>query len=132
MARPLKKGFGADNIEYDKDGAGGNKPISIKQKLDEVATGIEAVHVMTTAVVDGANGAWQKRTLAGNETFTFTLVAGQSIFATVVPGANTLTLTNVDEWVGGIAPPVIEAEHAFVFWSDDGVTVTGQSVGGIS
>lgn len=92
----------------------------------------EKVHTMTSAAVDVANGNWQKRTLAGNETLTFTIATGQSVYVTVVPGANTLTLTNVDEWVGGAAPSTIEAEHAFVFWSDDGVNITGQSVGGIS
>lgn len=92
----------------------------------------ETVHVMTDALIDAANSTWQTRTLAGNETLTFSLATGQSVYATVVPGANTLTLTNVNEWVGGAAPSSIEAEHAFVFWSDNGSTITGQSVGGIS
>lgn len=92
----------------------------------------EKVHTMTSAAVDVANGNWQKRTLAGNETLTFAIATGQSVYVTAVIGANTLTLSNVDEWVGGSAPATIEAEHAFVFWSDDGVTITGQSVGGIS
>lgn len=92
----------------------------------------EKVHTMTSAAVDASNGNWQKRTLAGNETLTFTIGQGQSVYVTVVPGANTLTLSNVNEWVGGSAPSTIEAEHAFVFWSDDGSTITGLSVGGIS
>lgn len=92
----------------------------------------ELVYTMTSAAVDASNGNWQKRTLAGNETLTFTIAQGQSVFVTVVPGANTLTLTNVTEWVGGSAPSAIEAEHAFVFWSDDGSTITGFSLGGIS
>jgi len=99
--------------------------------LDEVT---ETVHTMTGVDIDPVNGTWQKRTLAGNETFTFSNFAtGQAVFVTVVPGANTLTLSNVNEWVGGSAPVTIEAEHAFVFWSDDGgVTITGNSIGGIS
>jgi hypothetical protein len=92
----------------------------------------EFIHTMTTAAVDVTNGIGQSRTLAGNETLTFAIAAGQSVYITVIPGANTLTLTNVDEWVGGSAPATIEAEHAFVFWSDDGVTITGNSIGGIS
>lgn len=92
----------------------------------------EIVHTMTSAAVVASNGTWQKRTLAGNETLTFTIAAGQSVFVTVVPGANTLTLSNVSEWVGGSAPASVEAEHLFVFWSDDGVTVSGLSIGGIS
>jgi hypothetical protein len=92
----------------------------------------ETIHTMTSAAVDASNGNWQTRTLAGNETLTFTIAAGQSVYVTVVPGANTLTLSNVNEWVGGSAPSTIEAEHAFVFWSDNGSTITGNSIGGIS
>lgn len=92
----------------------------------------ETVYSMITVAVDSSNGTWQKRVMTGNETFTFTIGAGQSVFLTVIPGANTLTLSNVTEWVGGAAPTTIEAEHAFVFWSDDGTTITGQSVGGIA
>jgi hypothetical protein len=92
----------------------------------------EAVFVMPSPAIVDTNGGWQKRTLAGNETLTFSLAIGASIYVTVVAGANTLDLSNVDEWVGGSAPATIEAEHAFVFWSDDGVTITGSSLGGIS
>ena len=92
----------------------------------------ELVDILANAFIDAKNGTWQRRTLAGNETLTFSLFSGQSVYLTVVPGANTLTLTNVTEWVGGAAPSTIEAEHAFVFWSDDGIAVTGMSIGGIS
>jgi hypothetical protein len=92
----------------------------------------ETVHTMTSALIDAANGTMQKRTMADNETLTFTLAAGQSVYVTIVPAAFTLTLTNVTEWTGGAAPTTIEAEHGFVFWSDDGVTVSGHSVGGIA
>lgn len=92
----------------------------------------ELVRPLTNALIDADLGTWQTRTLAGNETLTFDLFSGQSVYLTVIPGANTLTLTNVTEWVGGAAPSTIEAEHAFVFWSDDGIAVTGMSIGGIS
>lgn len=136
-----------DNIAADKvltidciqklkyDDAAGNwvSVLDTNRTLDgRIQDWLEIVHTMTTVAVDATNGTWQKRILAGNETFTFNIFGGQSVFVTVIPGANTLTLTNVDEWVGGAAPSIIEAEHLFIFWSDDGVTVSGLSVGGIS
>lgn len=92
----------------------------------------ETVYTMTTALVDAANGTVQTRTMAGNETLTFSIAAGQTVSVTIIPGANTLTLTNVTKWVGGAAPGTIEAEHCFAFWSDDGATIIGNSLGSIA
>ncbi|MDB4311861.1 hypothetical protein N9937_00385 [bacterium] len=92
----------------------------------------ETIYTMPDAVIDSMNGTWQERTLAGDETFTFSIGEGQSVFVTVIVGANTLTLSNVTKWVGGALPSAIEPEHNFVFWSPDGVTVIGQSGGGVA
>ncbi len=93
----------------------------------------EKVHTAATVDIDPANGNVQVRTLAGNETLTFANIdAGQSVVLKVVPGANTLTLTNVAKWTnGGSAPSSIEAEHWLVITNIDG-TIVGTDVGGVS
>jgi len=93
----------------------------------------EIVGVMPALDVDPANGNIQTRTMAGNETWTFTnLAIGQSVLVQVVPGANTLTLTNVDEWTqGGTVPSTIEAKHGLLFTNIDGLII-GADQGGIS
>jgi hypothetical protein len=89
---------------------------------------------MTSAAVIGTNGNWQKRTLAGAETLTFTMSeGGQAIMVDVTFAGQTLAYTNVDEWVGGAAPGALTGEQRFVFTSDDGGTVVvGQLVGSIA
>lgn len=93
----------------------------------------ELVHTAASVDIDPANGNVQVRTLAGNETFTFTnIAAGQTVLIKVIPGANTLTLTNVAKWTdGGTAPASIEAEHWLVISNVDG-TIVGTDVGGVS
>jgi hypothetical protein len=93
----------------------------------------EKVHTATTVAIDPANGNIQVRTLTGNETLTFSNVAaGQSVVLKVVPGANTLTLTNIAKWTdNGSAPSTIAAEHWLVVTNIDG-TIVGSDVGGIS
>jgi hypothetical protein len=93
----------------------------------------EKVHTAAGVDIDPANGNVQVRTLAGNETLTFTNIdAGQSVVLKVVPGANTLTLTNVAKWTnGGAAPSSIEAEHWLIITNIDG-TIVGTDVGGVS
>jgi allophanate hydrolase subunit 2 len=93
----------------------------------------EVVHTAATIDIAPANGNVQVRTLAGNETLTFSNIAvGQSVVLKVVPGANTLTLTNVAKWTnGGTAPSAIAAEHWLVITNIDG-TIVGTDVGGVS
>ncbi len=93
----------------------------------------EKVHTATGVDIDPANGNVQVRTLAGNETFTFTnIAAGQAVLLKVIPGANTLTLTNVAKWdSGGTAPSSISAEHWLVVSNIDG-TIVGTDRGGVS
>ncbi len=92
----------------------------------------EKVHTAATVDIDPANGNVQVRTLAGNETLTFSnIAAGQSVLLKVVVGANTLTLTNVAKWTGAGAPSSIEAEHWMVISNVDG-TIVGTDVGGVS
>lgn len=85
-----------------------------------------------TGVLNAINGIWQKITLTANRDFTFDLKAGEYMFITVTAGAFSLSYTNVTEWVGGAEPASIGTEAAFLFWSDDGVAVTGQYIGDIS
>lgn len=93
----------------------------------------ETVFTMTSALVDAGNGTWQKRTLAGAETLTFTLAAGQAVMVDITFAGQTLAYTNVDEWIGGAAPGALTGEQRFVFTSDDaGTTVVGQLVGEIA
>ena len=92
----------------------------------------EKVHTASGVDIDPANGNIQVRTLAGNETLTFASVAaGQSVVLKVVPGANTLTLSNIAKWTGGSAPSSIEAEHWLVISNIDG-TIVGTDLGGVS
>ena len=93
----------------------------------------EKVHTAASVDIDPANGNVQVRTLAGNETFTFTnIAAGQSVLLKIIPGANTLTLTNVAKWDnGGSAPSSIEAEHWIIVSNIDG-TIVGTDRGGVS
>lgn len=91
----------------------------------------EVVHTAATVDIDPANGNVQVRTLAGNETFTFTgITAGQAVLLVVIPGANTLTLTNVAKWTGD-APASIDAEHWLVISNVNG-TIVGTDIGGVS
>jgi hypothetical protein len=84
----------------------------------------ETVHTMTSALVDGTNGNWQKRTLAGAETLTFVFNSpGQAIMVDIFFDGNTLAYTNVDEWIGTSAPGALTGEQRFIFTSDDGGTV---------
>jgi hypothetical protein len=93
----------------------------------------EKVHTAASVDIDPANGNVQVRTLAGNETFTFTNIdPGQSVLIKIIPGANTLTLTNVAKWDnGGAAPSSIEAEHWIIVSNIDG-TIVGTDRGGVS
>jgi hypothetical protein len=93
----------------------------------------EKVHTAASVDIDPANGNVQVRTLAGNETFTFTnIAAGQSVLLKIIPGANTLTLTNVAKWDnGGTAPSSISAEHWIIVSNIDG-TIVGTDRGGVS
>lgn len=93
----------------------------------------EEVYTNTGTDFDPANGNVQVRTLAGNETPTFTnIAAGQSVLIKFVPGANTLTLSNIAKWTnGGTAPSTIAAEHWIVVSNIDG-TIVGADVGGVS
>ncbi len=93
----------------------------------------EKVHTASGVDIDPANGNVQVRTLAGNETFTFTnIAAGQSVLLKIIPGAHTLTLTNIAKWDnGGTAPSSIAAEHWIVVSNIDG-TIVGTDRGGVS
>lgn len=108
---------------------------------DSLATGAGEIVTMpfrvtdvadTGNIINAVDGSWQRITLTANRDFTFDLKAGEFVYVTVVPGAFTLSFTNVSEWFGGSAPTSIGAEAAFVFHSDDGVTVTGDYRGDIS
>lgn len=93
----------------------------------------EKVHTMTGVDVDPANGNIQKRTLAANETFTFTnIAAGQRVQLIVIPGAFTFTHTNIAKWTDdGTAPTTIAAEHWIVVSNVDG-TIVGTNLKGVS
>jgi hypothetical protein len=93
----------------------------------------ETVHVATTVDVDPADGNIQVRTLAGNETPTYSNIStGQSVLIKYVIGAFILTLTNIPKWTNdGTAPSSIAAEHWLVISNVDG-TIVGTNVGGVS
>ena len=100
--------------------------------LSQVSNVTEIIHSPASSLIRASNGTWQILTLASNDTLTFDIGQGQSVFLTVNLGGFTLALTNIDEWVGGLAPVSLGIENAFLFWSDDGVTVTGVNIGVIS
>lgn len=85
----------------------------------------------TGNIVNILNSNWQRITLTANRDFTFDIKQGEWGFITVVPGAFVLSFTNVTEWVGLSAPSSIGAEALFLFWSDDGVAVSGLYIGEI-
>lgn len=93
----------------------------------------EKVHTAASVDIDPANGNIQVRTLAGNETFTFTnIAAGQSVLLKIIPGAHTLTLTNIAKWDNdGAAPASIAAEHWIVVSNVDS-TIVGSDRKGVS
>jgi len=93
---------------------------------------VDTVQIMPATTVNGAIGNWQTRSMPSNEAWLFSITQGQSIFVTVTTNGFTLNLTNVNKWVGGAAPATIEPEHAFRFWSNDGTTIIGHSLGGIA
>lgn len=122
----------------DASGVEGTATAETFEALSEGRAGLlqdvtEKVHTASTVDIDPANGNVQVRTLAGNETFTFTnIAAGQSVLLKIIPGANTLTLTNIAKWDnGGTAPSSIAAEHWIIVSNIDG-TIVGTDRGGVS
>jgi len=104
-----------------------------KSKLEaNVESAIHTIQVLPSPVINGAIGNWLTRTAVANETLSFVLASGQSVFVTVIPNGFTVSLANVNKWVGGSAPSTVEPEHAFRFWSEDGTTIIGHSLGGIA
>ena len=84
------------------------------------------------SVIDAANGVWQRHTLTTNQDPTFNLTSGQLVYVSIIIGANTLSYSNVTEWVGGSAPSEVGAEALFLFWSDDGSTISASYLGDVS
>lgn len=118
-------------------GVEGNVTAGSLDSLREASAGplkgvTETVHTASTVDIDPANGNMQIRTLLANETPTFSNVsAGQSVLIKFVPGAFTLTLTNVAKWTGAGAPSSIGAEHWIVVTNFDG-TIVGTDVGAVA
>lgn len=82
--------------------------------------------------VNAGFAVWQQVTMTANRDFTFDLKAGEFVVLDVIPGAFTLSYSNVTAWVGGSAPVAIGALTRFIFTSRDGGEVVGQHIGDIS